>query len=94
MNVASALTRLRHWRSRQAGTTGIIVSRKVMRERSAYVVLLDLHFEYEGRSHHTQARVAEFPDASQAQSALAEWPIGSFRRLTFSPGCPESGRLA
>lgn len=85
---------LRSWRPQRVAAIGIVVGRKVECESSVFVVLLDFHFEFEGRSHQARTRAAAFAEAARAQAALAQWPIGSFRRLTFSPGCPEAVSLA
>jgi hypothetical protein len=85
----NALAWLRNRRNPRVAATGIIVGRKVECEESAYAVLIDLHYEYEGRSYQSQARVAVFADAERARSALAHWPIGSFQPLTFVAGSPE-----
>ena len=89
MGVGRAFAALRNWQRQRVAATGIVVGRRVARVDAGFVVLLDLHFEYEGRSHQVQARAAAFDDAGQAQAGLAKWPIGSFERLTFLPGCPE-----
>ncbi len=94
MTVGRAFAQLRKWRHQRAAATGIVVGRRVEWERGAFVVLLDLHFEYVGRSHQAQARVAAFDDEAEAQAALLRWPIGSFRRLTFAPECPEAVSMA
>lgn len=94
MTVGRAFAQLRNWRHRRAAATGIVVGRRVEWDRAAFVVLLDLHFEYEGHSHQAQARVAAFEVESEAHAALLRWPIGSFRRLTFAPECPEAVSMA
>lgn len=94
MILGRAFAQLRNWRPQRAAATGIVVGRRVESDRAAFIVLLDLHFEYQGRSHQVQARVAAFDDAAEAQAALVRWPIGSFRRLTFAPESPEAVSMA